>query len=217
MPDDSRKPASDIELDRFRNFFAVIGYAITQWSHIDALLFELLHFALGTSAQKAAIVFYRSSQIGDHLVLVDKLMRCSLSRKQLTRWKAIFKLFETHLPFRNQIAHNRPREKILHLATLAEVLTGEPSHERLLAHEPWELRADISKLFAGTKDAAAKPIKFEDISKHIEHVTELYRQMRAFRESLPARARKQRATRQAPQSPPKKGLKKRRRRASAKQ
>jgi hypothetical protein len=102
---------------RFEEFFAAFGYAITRWAHVDRSLFHFCRFALSTTVEKMAIVFYRSQTIGDHLTLVDSLLKVSLSKRRLKQWDHIYKMTQKHLPFRNELAHNPP-VKVAHITAV---------------------------------------------------------------------------------------------------
>jgi hypothetical protein len=65
--------------ESYEEFFALVGYAITQWADVDRLLFELCRFALNVSDRKTAIIFYRSQSIKEHLILTNSLLSESLS------------------------------------------------------------------------------------------------------------------------------------------
>ena len=162
-------------------FFANIGYAITRWAHVDQHLFDFCHFALNTSERKAALVFYRSPNLSEHLVLTDILMRESLRKKPLEEWTTIKAAIDRLLPFRNQLAHDPP----LQHAMITASLPGTPESEKVPIQQWWELRtADIK---VHHKKAPPKAADVAAISGHTAEVVGLLAQMRKLKASLPKR------------------------------
>jgi hypothetical protein len=46
-----------------QDFFAMVGYAVTRWSYVDAALFEAFAWSLSAGRNKAAAVYYKNNQI----------------------------------------------------------------------------------------------------------------------------------------------------------
>jgi hypothetical protein len=87
-------------------FYSLVGDCISQWAFVDRGLFNLCKTALGTDSTRAAIVFYSSPSVANHLSLVDKLMKYELSGDGFkNKWKPLHKLIERHLNTRSIIAH----------------------------------------------------------------------------------------------------------------
>jgi hypothetical protein len=71
----------------FSEFFSAVGYAITRWADIDRELFRLFQFTLQTDETNAAVLFYRIATIGEHLTIVDTLLKSAISDKRLSIWQ----------------------------------------------------------------------------------------------------------------------------------
>jgi hypothetical protein len=125
MPDEDA--ATPILTNR-DEFFALMGYAIARWAHVDRELFDLCRFALQTTPEETAIVFYRSPNIGDHLTLVDHLIVLSISQESYREWKTIFNSLTSLLPFRNDIAHN-PAGGVVEIKGSISIKDGQAGNE----------------------------------------------------------------------------------------
>jgi hypothetical protein len=179
---------------RFDAFFSAVGYAITQWAYIDSALFDFCNFSLATGKEKAAVVFYRSPNISDHLALVDKLMGLSLaSGPTQKRWKKIAELIRDLLPFRNELAHNPPVQTIS-----ATVFLGASPDVQPPPRHGWLITTESTKLLAKQK----KPIRAEinQVIDHIQAVEALRKEINALKVILPKRPKKLPTKRRAPKT-----------------
>jgi hypothetical protein len=190
LPND---PARQAQLD-FDQFFSRIGYAITRWAHVDSNLFVFCNFALGTSKEMTAAIFYRSPNIKDHLMLTDALMGYVLSGARLKKWNEIYRIADKHLPFRNDLAHNPPVQ-VVHLAGVI----GEPKFQVPPPKQWWEVSTEPTKLL----HKKGKPVKAtkEDVVSHIREVNLLLKAMWDFGKSLPKRRRTRLAKSSRPRPP----------------
>jgi hypothetical protein len=168
--------------EQMERFFFLVGYAITRWGHVDRALFDFCRFALGTTEEKAAVVFYASPNIGNHLVLADGLMSLSVNNRLLKRWKAIVKMADEHLPFRNELAHNPPVQAI-HI-----IAGGNPKFPIPPPKSWWEITTEQTKLLL--KRRQPRTSKEEDITNHIHAVNKLLKEMWTLRKMLPTRPRR---------------------------
>lgn len=168
-------------------FFAHLGYAIARWAYVDRALFKLCQYSLNTSEEKTAVVFYRSPQIGEHLVLVDRLMMITLNKQNATRWKAIFKMIENLLPFRNGIAHNPAAYNI----GISGLVIGQPAPEsgqslpEIETSHWWTIRTEPKKLLR--KSQKQFEITKDDLIEHIKNVDHLLEKMKEMTRLLPKR------------------------------
>lgn len=209
MPEDKPQPRQDPDLEPFKNFFTVVGYAITQWAFIDEKLFEFFHFSLGVDKKKAATIFYGAQTISQHLAMTDKVMRMSLSQRHLNVWTSIVSDINEHLPLRNHLAHDPHRYSPNETYTLADLAQNRPSRRRL---DPYEIVTAEPKLLAKKQ---WRQTRYPEIIGHIGAVFEIDRKLKELRAELPARARKQREARPTPKRAPKKGARKGSRRNAA--
>jgi hypothetical protein len=170
--------------EQMERFFSRVGYAITRWGHVDRALFDFCRFALDTTDEKAAVVFYGSPNIGNHLVLADALMSLSVNKRLLKRWKEIVKIANEHLPFRNELAHNPPVQAIHIIA----VLGGDPKCPIPPPESWWEIKTDQSKLLHRRRQPWRA--KEQDITNHIHAIDKILHQMWTLRKMLPKRPRR---------------------------
>jgi hypothetical protein len=152
--------------------------------HVDSALFKFCKFALATDKYKTAVVFYRSPNLKDHLILVDLLMRLSLSDRHLKKWNEIYDLANEHLPFRNELAHNPPTQ-VIHITA---VLGGEPKFPVPPPQDWWEIKTDEKKLL----NKPRKPLqaKREEVVAHINAIDVLLKKMWNLDKTLPKRPRR---------------------------
>jgi hypothetical protein len=88
-------------------FFEWVGRCITEWAHVERVLFHIFEVQLGTTRRKAALIFYRRSRmISDRLAVTGMLIPPEFAAD----WKAIEKRTRALLQFRNHIAHNPVKE-----------------------------------------------------------------------------------------------------------
>jgi hypothetical protein len=200
MPDSSEKTRNHMDPDAAQ-FFGPVGYAITRWALVDRELFDLCRFALATSDEKMAVVFYRSPSLKDHLMLADALLRLSLSQRQRALWGDIFSLADRLLPFRNDLAHNPPMQIVQIVVTLNAPSDSPPIEPQ----QWWELRTENAKLL--NKKKKAMRAKVADVIQHIGEVDHLLDLMWDLKNALPKR-RKKRSPSSTPRSPQESGSKK---------
>jgi hypothetical protein len=167
--------------ERMERFFFRVGYAVTRWGHVDRALFDFCRFALGTTEEKTAVVFYRSPNISAHLTLADALLTLSLNNRLLKRWTTIFGMINEHLPFRNELAHNPPVQAVHIIARL-----GDPN---VPVKSWWEITTERTKLLHGKKPRP-RTAKEEDIIAHIHAVNKLLNEMSSLQKMLPKRPRR---------------------------
>jgi hypothetical protein len=165
---------------RMERFFSRVGYAITRWGYVDRALFDSCRFALGTTEEKTAVVFYRSPNIKEHLMLADALLTLSLNNRLLKRWSTITDMVDKHLPFRNELAHNPPAQVMHIIARL-----GDPNAP---VKSWWEITTEPTKLLHGKR--SARTAKEEDITEHIREVNKLLDEMYSLQKMLPKRPRR---------------------------
>jgi hypothetical protein len=173
--------AEDDFLKRYERFFFLVGYAISRWAYIDRSLFDFCKFALNTTEHKTAIVFHRTTSIGDHLALTNALMRAAqLQPQHMKHWELIARVIEKLLPFRNDIAHNPPVQTGLTSIVMDKL---DPSKSHLSEHKQWwEIRTEPTKLLHQSKNRKTRSIKAtsEHILEHIKKLEKLERAISAL-------------------------------------
>jgi hypothetical protein len=94
-------------------FLRAVGLCITQWAFVDRQLFRLFKLGLGTSAERAALLYYGQNALGRRLSQVDGLLTSALSeaRHEAYRqeWQSLRKRVTELLPTRNMVAHQPVR------------------------------------------------------------------------------------------------------------
>jgi hypothetical protein len=94
-----------------------VGYSITAWAKVEEGLFELCWRSLGSSEERAAIVYFRIPGINGRIQLVDELVKTVLpkperkdgghSHTDIEAWEKLRKRIVTNeLPTRRRIAHH---------------------------------------------------------------------------------------------------------------
>jgi hypothetical protein len=159
---------SNITADPER-FFSLVGHVITCWSKIDRALFALCRIALGKSESEALAEFYKRRTIRGRLNYTDDLLSERLGGADRENWRIIYKVTDTLLYFRNEVAHNPP----VHVTQISQ---GRQV-------DWWEIYTEPSKLL-DTKLVSIR-IRNEDLSNHINQVAELEAKMAAFLQTVP--------------------------------
>jgi hypothetical protein len=59
-------------------FLRAVGLCVTRWAFVDRQLFRLFRYGIGTSTDRAAIVYYKQNSIGPRLTHVVNLMKSRL-------------------------------------------------------------------------------------------------------------------------------------------
>lgn len=163
-----------------KEFLVLVGTILTEWAEVDEELFRLVQYALNTTPEKTAIVFYATDSIKSHLVTCDKLLYRSLPTVMLKQWLEISSLFDSLLPIRNNIAHNP-------LTAIAEVW-GAELHESgetivLADRHYWTIRTSPYKMLKPNEKERRTTKK--ELKDHISRLREALQKAYAFRLTLP--------------------------------
>lgn len=90
-----------------QKFYEYVGRCITEWAHIERLLFEVFQHALGSAPIKAAAVFYgRERQIRGRFELTKLVIELTCEPNMVKEWRALKSRADKLAEFRNFIAHN---------------------------------------------------------------------------------------------------------------
>lgn len=99
-------------------FYLLMGQAISHWAKVEAYLFKICRAALGTTSQRAGIVYTRTPTLESRRTLVNDLLATILPQRpqnggkehaDAREWKSITEAMQALIPTRNHIAH-RPME-----------------------------------------------------------------------------------------------------------
>lgn len=104
---DGRKtPISGPPDARVTYFYALIGWPISTWAHIDRAHFECLHLLIGVDETKSATIYYRFITQSERFGLTRDLMEITpLSIETMREWKSICSEITKESPIRNMLAH----------------------------------------------------------------------------------------------------------------
>src|SRR5687768_15701283 len=114
MTDEPEKSISELG----REFYTLMGEAISNWARVETYLFKICRAALGATSLRTAIVYGRTTSIEGRRLLVNNLLETRLPQRaknggkehpDTREWNEITKTMEDLLPVRNKIAH-RPME-----------------------------------------------------------------------------------------------------------
>jgi hypothetical protein len=96
-------------------FYMHVGLCITAWAKVEEELFEICFDILGTTRDRAAIVFYRLPQLSIRLGLIDELTISVLPKRpkkdgghdhtDVTAWKDLKGRLDALFGMRRRIAH----------------------------------------------------------------------------------------------------------------
>ncbi len=165
-------------------FLMWVGICITGWAKIEEYLFRICAASLGTTDERAAIVYYRTPSLESRLKLVDELVKTVLPKKDrpsgghdhptVVLWDALRKNLGNLLPVRNRIAH--------HPVTVRSVSAGDDAP--LEAMTWFELYVSDSERLRG-RDNNVKTLMVDDLSRHRLAVEDVRTRLRKFLDSLP--------------------------------
>jgi hypothetical protein len=93
-----------------------IGYSITAWAKVEERLFELCWRSLGSSKERAAIVYFKTPSLAGRISLVDELIKTVLPKPErkdgahhhqdVITWTNLRKKIEPEFATRRRIAHH---------------------------------------------------------------------------------------------------------------
>lgn len=164
-------------------FFFHMGLAISRWADVDRDLFHIFKAMLGSNSKAiAAHQFFKTPGINDHMTMTDALVgiRYPKGGPQATKWKAIKKLFDDNIPFRNRLAHDPVTQTV-------STLSGQRATVLTLPLPLWEFRVAEGKLLKPKPPNDTTTISVEKIIVHIREVEKLQAVISDFRARLPKR------------------------------
>jgi hypothetical protein len=165
--------------DEITFFYALIGWSINTWAHIDRAHFECTVAALGADEIKAAIAYYRLINTSERFALTRELMDVTAMSLDMHReWRALCKEVAEELPLRNVLAHQP--------AVLGVAASNDPAG-------PAGLRIDYSTYVTTEKKQLLRPegkkersVGLDELREHAYHVADLSARLSRFVTQLKA-------------------------------
>src|SRR5262249_37853070 len=146
-----------------------VGKIITKWANIDRQIFEIFEWCLNATLEKSALIYYKSRQINDHIVLTNDFMKISASDEHFARWDNARQITVRLLHVRNNIAHN----PALSVPEHAKIIIRDGTLEVVELDEPeitWKIQKDAIKLIRGGDKFEARLLH---LSYHLDTITTL--------------------------------------------
>lgn len=168
-------------------FHMLVGKCITAWARVEEHLFKICATSLGTTDQRAAIVYFRTPTIESRLQLTDELLRTVLPKPErksgghdhadVQTWDRIRKDIGKILQTRNRIAHHPVADRKL-FPTAPEGAVG------MLFDMSWfeSVVSDAERLRGRHDDA--KPLLAPHLSAHRLDVEMIITKLAIFREQV---------------------------------
>jgi hypothetical protein len=161
-------------------FFARVGEAITNWADIDEQLFHTCHRIIGTTMERASIIYYRTPSLEARLNLTNDLMITALPRRarksgghvheSVVKWKKLSNDVHRALQIRNQLAHS----PVTFAVDLGVV--GDP---RAKMDAWYSSYISFAEMLRGTNKTE---LRIKDINEHLRAVSDLNKRLKQFRE-----------------------------------
>jgi hypothetical protein len=97
-----------------QQFLYHLGFAITEWAHIEAELFQVCEAIMQTRRKLVAIIYYRTPTLDARLTLTDELILAIAPERKsgshphptIKLWSKLKSDIRDSLPIRNQLAHS---------------------------------------------------------------------------------------------------------------
>jgi len=175
---------------RHLEFYQWVGLCLTRWGYVDEALFGLCRDALGTTAQRAAIVYYRTPGFAGRLALTDELVHAVLADPQrkatgdgslnAEEWQRLVQRISSLSRIRNILAHQNVTS------------TGEGTIIQVANNEVKVVQRGVSYFAVMTSQSeqlrprGRKPVKIkhEELPAHYHDVEAALRDLWAFRKGL---------------------------------
>jgi hypothetical protein len=162
-------------------FYAELGRAVTDWALVEQELFAITHSILNCTAERAAIVFYRTPTIDSRITLTDDLISSFFPRHnpgehpdtKLKLWNNLQRKMKEILPFRNKLAHH----PVIHMFNVENVGDGKIS----VTHTKRVSRISRTEKLRKRKESDHLPVGIQDVRTHRSALARLIRDLRDFR------------------------------------
>ncbi|SRR6266849_1772413 len=160
-------------------FYRIAGYGINQWAHIDRTVFECFHLVLGTTEQKAAIVYYSLLSTSQRVSLTDELLQRACDAPTIKEWTELLGQMKILMPIRNILAH----QPIVCVSTVQNI--SHIDSEKKVEIRNWlEVSIDPKELLRGRRKS--RTITVEELQGHVHEVQMLHAKLLAFQSKFKA-------------------------------
>ena len=162
-------------------FYAALGRAITDWANLESELSKLRLRLLGSTRDRAAIVFYRTPSIDSRVTLTSDLVHSffpshppgAQPHPSLKEWKQLQADIKDNLPVRNRLAHHPA-------APVVDLYESVDGTERKIEVRHASYMSDAEALRRREKTFEALGV--EEISAHMKTLSSLINRLRNFRD-----------------------------------
>jgi hypothetical protein len=161
----------------FDQFYQGIGYAVNVWAHIDRQLFECVHWCLGSSEQKAAIIYYRLKSQSERIELTHELLKATDLGVYATEWQEIYAEIKRLSPLRNILAH-QPLHGQSILTNVSHIDPENPVRVESFLF----VQTEEKELLRGERKA--KRVDLPEVAKYCQEVQALHHRAIAFAKSV---------------------------------
>ena len=162
-----------------QQFLHYLGFAITEWAHIEAELFQVCEAILQTQRKLVAIIYYRTPTLDARLKLTDELILAIAPQPErksgghphptIKLWSNLRKDIEKSLPTRNQLAHS----------PAAPLAKFDQNDGAIIVDIGYASYMSNTEQLRGGKPKDA--LKLRDMQYHIASVSKLINRLRNFR------------------------------------
>ena len=174
-------------------FYMYVGLCITAWAEVEEELFDICTAVLGTTRERASIVFYRLPLLSVRLALVDELVLSALPRRKkkdgghdhtdVKTWKELKVEIEGLFGTRSRIAHHPVEHgvafKYRESGEFVPIGRPVPIEQTTFETSYWLYVSQGERLRGRHEDL--KALKADDLSLHCQHVQRLAKQVNYFR------------------------------------
>ncbi len=182
-------------------FYHWVGRSVSNWATVDQNLFDVFRGCMGGAPyMQLAIIYYRIPGLDPRVGLTDEIVRATLPRRQrkngghehadVIRWARIKTRISDELAVRRQIAHQEPYVAIYTTEVDAD---GNPTENADYA-TAWHIYAGEHERMrvvgsVNVSDYPREGLYVADLKKHYEAVSQIAKDIEAFRiEVLPRHA-----------------------------
>jgi hypothetical protein len=146
-----------------KDYLHAVGQIINSWAMIDGRMFDLFDIVLGTTSEKAAVIFYRIGGFSQRLHLVDRLAEMSLSSKDYVTWSEIRINLAQPVITRNLVAHSPVRRTHEAQATWLDL---DDPHGYLIEPATYAISRHDKELLDPERQPDVRDL--EQLNKHID-------------------------------------------------
>jgi hypothetical protein len=165
-----------------KEFFWLLGIAMTVWAQLDEQLFRTCAQILKAAEHHAAIVYYRTPTLDARLTLVDELVQTIFPGRKAGAhphpsekvWAAIGKEIRDELPIRNRLAHSPAAS---HGGRFVPPEGGPPEFRSWFASY-----VSPTEKLRGRDKRGPEYLKRQDVRAHIGRIAELTKRLRNIRQ-----------------------------------